>query len=170
MDTFFKIIVPLLTLLSGALYFIVKRKDDELNRVRQKVSDKKHDTYSQTIELYFDLLKDNKKLKSVDSSQLAQAYIDIKKNILLFASDDIIFKFFDFEKTSDPGQKIFKYCELIVLMRKDMGNDNTRLNARAMLRALLTDETEYQKFIATIYKISDTTKTDKNHLQKEWTQ
>lgn len=173
MDTFLKIIVPLLTIVSGALFFIIKRKDDELNRIRQKVSDKKHDTYSQTIELYFDLLKENKKLKTVDNMQLAQAYIDIKKNILLFASDDIIFKFFDFEKTSDPGQKIYKYCELIVLMRKDMGNDKTKLNAKAMLRTLLTDEAEYQSFIKTISQSNhpiSISQSDSKRLLKAWTQ
>jgi hypothetical protein len=133
------------------LFFVIKRKDEELNRIRQKVSDKKHDTYSEAIEIYFELLKNYKGLRTVDNIELTHRYIDIKKNILLFASDPIIFKFFDFEKCgSDSGLKIYKYCELIVLMRKDMGNDKTKLNAKAMLRTLLTDEEEYQKFIRQI--------------------
>lgn len=149
MQTYFPIIISFLGLLSTALYFIIKRKDEELNRIRQKVSDKKHDTYSETIEIYFELLKEHKGLKSVDNTQLSQRYIDIKKNILLFASDQVIFKFFEFEKCNGY-LKVYKYCELIVLMRKDMGNDKTNLNAKAMLRTLITDEEEYQKFIKQI--------------------
>ena len=150
MNTYFPIIISFLGLLSTALFFVIKRKDEELNRIRQKVSDKKHDTYSEAIEIYFELLKEHKGLKTVDNTQLTQRYIDIKKNILLFGSDPVIFKFFDFEKCSDNGFKIFKYCELIVLMRKDMGNDKTKLNAKAMLRTLITVEEEYQKFIKQI--------------------
>lgn len=154
MNSYFPIIISFLGLLSTALFFVIKRKDEELNRVRQKVSDKKHDTYSEAIEIYFELLKDHKGLKIVDNTQLTHRYIDIKKNILLFASDPIIFKFFDFEKCPDNGLKIYKYCELIVLMRKDMGNVKTKLNAKSMLRTLLTDEEEYQKFIRQIPQAS----------------
>ena len=173
MQSYLTIIVSFLGLLSAALFFVIKRKDEELNRIRQKVSDKKHDTYSEAIEIYFELLKDHKGLKIVDNTQLTHRYIDIKKNILLFASDPVIFKFFDFEKCPDNGLKVYKYCELIVLMRKDMGNDNTKLNAKAMLRTLLTNEEEYQKFIRQIpqasFSISELNQ-DQKQLQSSMTQ
>ena len=172
MQTYFTIIISFLGLLSTALYFVIKRKDEELNRIRQKVSDKKHDTYSETIEIYFELLKENKGLKTVDNDQLKQRYIDIKKNILLFASDQVIFKFFDFEKCTDY-LKVYKYCELIVAMRKDMGNDKTKLNAKAMLRTLITDEEEYQKFIKQIPQANFSKKQldqDQKQLQSGMTQ
>ena len=152
--------------------FAIKRKDEELNRIRQKVSDKKHDTYSEAIEIYFELLKNHKGLKSGDNEKLAQRYIDIKKNILLFASDAVIFKFFDFEKCPPNSDKIYKYCQLIVLMRKDMGNDKTRLNAKAMLRSLLTDEEEYNKFIMQVTEaeyLPSQLKADRKKLQADMT-
>ncbi len=89
MQSYLPIIVSVLGLLSAALFFVIKRKDEELTRIKQKVSDKKHDTYSEAIEIYFELLKDHKGLKTIDNNQLTHRNIDIKKNILLFASDPL---------------------------------------------------------------------------------
>jgi hypothetical protein len=150
MQLYLPVITAVLGIATTVLLFIVKRKDDELSRVRQKVSDRKHDVYSETIALYFKLLKDQKKLAAFDSKQLTIDYIEIKKNLLLIGSDAIIFKFFDFEKTLEPAQKMFKYCELVVLMRKDMGSPATTINANAMLRTLLIDEQEYEKLTLSI--------------------
>jgi hypothetical protein len=75
---------------------------------------------------------------------LAARYIDIKKNLLLLGSDDIIKKFSEFDKgiTSDDLHSMYKiknWLELFILIRKDSGNPKTKLTIDDVLRSIIKD-------------------------------
>ncbi len=116
---------------------------------------KKHDTYSDIIGLFFDLLKESKGLTKVDNSLLKSKAIDIKKNLLLLAPDDIIFKYFQFEEMASSETRsltIIKYLELVVLIRKDMGNPKTLLTVDKLLKGLISTTKDHEEILSLIDK------------------
>jgi len=154
-DTIAKILLPVLLIAVSVLTYFLKKKDDELTLIKNKLSDKKHDAYADIIGLFFDLLKESKGLTKVDNSQLKSKAIDIKKNILLLAPDNIVFKYFEFEEISSAQTRsltIVKYLEPVVLIRRDMGNPKTLLTVDKLLKGLISTTKDYEEILSLIDK------------------
>lgn len=138
------------------LYFL-KKKDDELSLIKNKISDEKYKTYFAIVSLFFDILKESKGLVIHKEGELAARYIDIKKNLLLLGSDDIIKKFSEFDKGINSADlhaahKIKNWLDLFILIRKDSGNPKTKLTIDDILRNLIT-ESDYVDVQQLIKKI-----------------
>lgn len=140
-------IAALFAAIVAILLYFLKKKDDELTLIRNKISEEKYKTYFAIISLFFDLLKQNKGLVTIKEGELAARYIDIKKNLLLLGSDDIIKKFSEFDKgvASDNLHAIHKiknWLDLFILIRKDSGNPKTTLTIDDILKSLM-EEADY---------------------------
>jgi hypothetical protein len=143
------IIAATLTVAVGLLLYFLKKKDDEVNLIKNKISDEKYKTYFDIISLFFDILKENKGLSSNSQNDLAIRYIDIKKNLLLLGSDEVIRKYTQFDKSmveySDykDNSKIGYWLELFILIRKDSGNPKTELTVDDLLKSISATEKDY---------------------------
>ena len=129
------------------LYFL-KKKDDEINLIRNKISDKKYSVYFDAVNLFFDLLNKPKGIKNFAENELQLRYIELKKNVLLLGSDEIILKFLEIDKNtviSDKAsvQVVMKFMELLHLIRKDAGNHKTKLTPDDLLKAIMASEKDY---------------------------
>jgi len=152
------IIATILTATVGILLYFLKKKDDELNLVKNKISDEKYKTYFDIISLFFDLLKENKGVGKVVQSDLVARYIDIKKNLLLLGSDEVIRKYTEFDKNmveyeeNKDISKISHWLELFILIRKDSGNPKTKLTKDDILKSIMATEKDYKDIKALIQK------------------
>lgn len=139
------------------LLYILKKKDDELNLVKNKISDEKYKTYFDIISMFFDLLKQDKGIGKISQDQLTARYIDIKKNLFLLGSDEIVKKFTEFDKnltdysTDKNLSKIVAWLELFILIRKDSGNPKTKLTTDDILKSIM-NEKDYIEIKKMIYK------------------
>jgi len=147
-DNLLKIIGALITALFAGivtiLLYSLKKKDDELSLIKNKISDEKYKTYFAIVSLFFDILKQDKGLTTFKEGELSAKYIDIKKNLLLLGSDDIIKKFAEFDKgmASDKlhaMHKIKNWLDLFILIRKDSGNPKTKLTIDDILRSIIKE-------------------------------
>ena len=129
------------------LLFVLQRKNEQLKIIKEKVSDKKYEAYNNVLTIFFDIFKNVKKLKNLNEKTLGNKIIDIKKFLLLYANDDILKKFFEWNKTSqNEGNNLAqfeKYLELIILIRKDMGNPDTKITTDEILRSFADSEETY---------------------------
>lgn len=129
------------------LLFLLQRKNEQLKIVKEKISDKKYEAYNQVLSIFFDLFKSVKNLKNVNEKQLPNKIIDLKKFLLLYANDDILRKFFDWNKSAQTEEnrlaQFDKYLELMILIRKDMGNPDTKITTDEVLRSLADSEETY---------------------------
>ena len=129
------------------LLFLLQRKNEQLKIVKEKISDKKYEAYNQVLSIFFDLFKSVKNLKNVNEKQLPNKIIDLKKFLLLYANDDILRKFFDWNKSAQTEEnrlaQFDKYLELMILIRKDMGNPDTIITTDEVLRSLADSEETY---------------------------
>lgn len=129
------------------LLFLLQRKNEQLKIVKEKISDKKYEAYSQVLTIFFDLFKSVKNFKNVNDKQLVNKIIDLKKFLLLYANDDILRKFFEWSNSAQKDEnklaQFGKYLELMILIRKDMGNPDTKITTNEVLRSLANSEETY---------------------------
>ena len=143
------VIASVLATAVGILLYFLKKKDDEINLIKNKISDEKYKTYLDIVSLFFDILKENKGLTTNAQNDLAVRYIDIKKNLLLLGSDEVIRKYTEFDKNmveyndNKDISKILYWLELFILIRKDSGNPKTKLTIDDLLKSIMATEKDY---------------------------
>ncbi|MDP3443005.1 MAG: hypothetical protein Q8T08_09125 [Ignavibacteria bacterium] len=129
------------------LLFLLQRKNEQLKIVKEKISDKKYEAYNEVLSIFFDLFKSAKNLKNVNEKNLGIKIIDLKKFLLLYANDEILKKFFEWNKSAQmEGNRLAqfeKYLELMILIRKDMGNPDTKITKDELLRSLADSDQTY---------------------------
>jgi hypothetical protein len=158
-DIILKIVTPFLASLVAILLYSLKKKDDELSLIKNKISEEKYRTYFAVTSLFFDLMKQNKRLIKFEDGELSSRYIDIKKNLLLLGSDEVIKKFTEFDKNMmannpNPMVTIKHWLELFILIRKDSGNPKTQLTIEDILKAIV-EEADYLS-VAELIKKAET--------------
>ena len=147
--TFSTLIAGLLAGLVAVLLYFLKRKDDEINLIKNKISDEKYKAYFDIVSLFFDLMKQSKGVMKFKQNELEIRYIDLKKNILLLGSDEIFRKFNEFDKNiveyeNNPDiSKIDFWLQLFILIRKDCGNPKTKVNIDDILRSIMATDKDY---------------------------
>lgn len=75
--------------------------------------------------------------------------IDIKKELFIYAPDNIVNKFTEWNcyinnKPNDFKQMMI-FLELFVLIRKDMGNKKTKIKEDDILRSIIPSDEEFEK-------------------------
>jgi hypothetical protein len=158
---FFKKIDPtILTLVSGSLGFIISKIIEDVKESKQRIYEQKRKYYNELIRPYRDVLKNTKSKNGhteLTSKQINDAMDNAFDNIL-YASDDVIEKYGRFRNNStneaETGiNNLFKtlklFSELLIAMRKDLGNKYTSLDEVHILRMFINmsdaDEEQYRK-------------------------
>lgn len=131
----------------AVLLFILQRKNEQLKIIKEKISDKKYEAYNEVLSIFFDLFKNVKILKNLNEKHLGNKIIDLKKFLVLYANDDILKKFFEWNMSAQTEEnrlaQFEQYLELMILIRKDMGNPDTKITTDEILRSLADSEETY---------------------------
>lgn len=139
-----------LSILSTYLFFVLQKKNDKIKGIENQLSDKKYKVYHEIFSTIFDLLKGQKNIKQNSEMELVERLIDIKKDMIIYAPDNILNKFLDWQNfvgDNPEDQKHFNiYLELLILIRKDMGNSKTKLRNDNLLRSIMSSTEEFEKF------------------------
>lgn len=105
--------------------------------------------------LVFDLFKDQKNKIQTDEKELGLKIIDIKKDMLIYAPDNVLDQFIlwnEFVQNNSNDPRHFKlYMKLFILVRKDMGHQKTKFNEDDFWRLVMADKLqiiEMKKYIA----------------------
>lgn len=146
-DNIVTIIAAGLSGIVAILLFILQRKNEQLKIIKEKISDKKYEAYNEVLSIFFDLFKNVKNFKNLNEKQLGNKIIDLKKFLVLYANDDILKKFFEWNKSAQTEEnrlvQFEQYLELMILIRKDMGNPDTKITTDEILRSLADSEKTY---------------------------
>lgn len=82
--------------------------------------------------------------------------LDIKRDLIIYAPDNIVKKFFEWNKyvSNVPNDisHINLFLNLIVLIRKDMGHKDTDIKPEDILRALMSTDEEFEKIRTDAFK------------------
>lgn len=145
-------IIGIWTLIIGYLYFRLNKKTDELKSVKDKLSDQKYKLYNELYSVFFDLIKAKNKSngqKAKMNTSLANKLVDIKKDMFIYAPDDILIKFLHWNKQINEADNILEnmmeFFDILVEIRKDMGNEKTIISNEDILESILISENELSK-------------------------
>jgi hypothetical protein len=74
--------------------------------------------------------------------------------MFIYAPDKILKKFLNWSNNTEQETNEFKriqsFNELLILIRKDMGNHRTRINKDDVMRSIISYEEEFIKFKAQV--------------------
>jgi hypothetical protein len=138
-----KVSTTFLTLLSGAIGFIISKFWEASKENKQRTYDKKREVYLRLLKIYKDVLT-NKKQESnyglTDDSikEATEAAFDA----ILYASDEVVRNYGTFRNTSvnnhsDPSIIMKRLAILLKAMRKDLGNQYSSLDEVEILKMFI---------------------------------
>jgi hypothetical protein len=142
------ILVAFLTLIAAGLGFVIKEQLDKIKTIQNQLSDRKYRLYHEIYSMFFYLIKQQKGLKKKAENDLAVRLVDIKKDLFIYAPDDIVKKFLEWNSYINNHINNIKhiaiFLELFVLIRKDMGNRKTVISELDILRSIMTSDEEFE--------------------------
>lgn len=146
-----EILLLILGTLSTFLIWRVQFQKDKIKNIETQLSEKKFQIYSELVYIIFDMMHGEKIGKKVSDKELLKRILDIKKNMFLYASDEMFESFknwtLDLQKPGNNGVDHFKkYFELMKLVRKDMGQSNSKISLDDFMIYIMQNEEEYRKF------------------------
>lgn len=141
-----KLTIGLLSGLILILITVLKMYHDRYREIKLKLSDKKYDTYSEIITTLFDMVNRQKGLNKITDVEILQRLMNVKRDLLLYGNDRTIRKFFEWEENQLTGKRLWNWAQLAALVRRDMGNRWTTINADDILKSLLSPNDNYKEF------------------------
>lgn len=116
-------IVGCLAFISAFLGVIIKMQHDKILSIKNQISEKKYHVYNEVFSILFDIIRQDKGFSKVnDPNDLADRIIQIKKDLLIYGTDEIIKKFTEwnvncskpefFNIASYVFQKFFFLCRI----------------------------------------------------------
>jgi len=151
-----EIFLLILGTLSTYLIWRVQFQKDKIKNIENQLSEKKFQIYSELVYIIFDTIHGEKIGKKITDKELTRRILEIKKNMFLYVSDEMFQSFtnwtLELHKPGNNGVDHFKkYFELMKLVRKDMGQSNSKISLDDFMIYIMQNEEEYQKF-KTIYQ------------------
>lgn len=146
-----ELIVGILAFISAILGLIIKIQHDKISSIRNQISDKKYHVYNEIFSIFFDIMREGKGFtKKAKPNDLPDRIINVKKDLLIYGTDEIIKKFTEWNvNCNNPNQmsNFQNYLALFILIRKDMGYKKSKLTEKDILRIIMGDDDEYKKFL-----------------------
>ena len=146
-----ELIVGILVFISTILGFIIKVQHDKILSIKNQISDRKYNVYNEIFSIFFDIMREGKGFtKKLKPNDLPDRIIKVKKDLLIYGTDEIIKKFTEWNvNCNNPNQmlNLQNYLALIILIRKDMGYKKSKLTEKDILRIIMGDDDEYKKFL-----------------------
>ena len=146
-----ELIVGILVFISTILGFIIKVQHDKILSIKNKISDRKYNVYNEIFSIFFDIMREGKGFtKKLKPNDLPDRIIKVKKDLLIYGTDEIIKKFTEWNvNCNNPNQMLNfqNYLALFILIRKDMGYKKSKLTEKDILRIIMGDDDEYKKFL-----------------------
>jgi len=139
-----QISIPIFIILLGGLGWLYKYEKEKRKEIENKLSDKKYDTYKFVIDVFFKIIANVKNKNS--KADYTKDITEINKRLFVYSSDSVLRKFFDWTQAARKNQNSLTYfAELLIEIRKDMGNKNSKIDANDFLNHLLTDFEDAKK-------------------------
>lgn len=144
-----------LGILSSVLVLWIQRQQEKIKDIKNQLSEKKYKVYNDIFSIMFDLLKNTKNIVNLSEDELANRMFDIKKELMIYAPDSVLNKFLEWQNFVGDNPEDTKhlkiFLDLLVLIRKDMGHSSTKIKNTDLLRSIMQNSAEYERFKKLVY-------------------
>ena len=142
-------VISFLSITIVILGWYIHRQTERIKVMENLISEKKNEAYSSFVGLFYDLLKQSKENKSLDTHDGLEKMMEIKKTLFLYGSDRVFKAMNEWLKYCNPQydqkEMLNKVLKLLVLIRKDLQN-NSKLKVDDILLNIMQSEEEVKKF------------------------
>ena len=142
-------VISFLSITIVILGWYIHRQTEKIKVMENLISEKKNEAYSSFVGLFYDLLKQSKENKSLDTHDGLEKMMEIKKTIFMYGSDRVFKAMNEWLKYCNPQydqkEMLNKVLKLLVLIRKDLQN-NSKLKVDDILLNIMQSEEEVKKF------------------------
>ena len=140
----------LLMVLGGIITWLLKTRVEELHATEERLREERRKIYIQILDPYIRLFADIKgqgtaqAIKKITSYEYRKTAFELN----LFGSDDVVCAYNDLMKhtyeaektgTQNPREMMQLWGNLLLGIRRSLGNKKTKLGEFDMLRAMITD-------------------------------
>ena len=142
-------VISFLSITIVILGWYIHRQTEKIKVMENLISEKKNEAYSSFVGLFYDLLKQSKENKSLDTHDGLEKMMEIKKTLFMYGSDRVFKAINEWLKYCNPQydqkEMLNKVLKLLVLIRKDLQN-NSKLKVDDILLNIMQSEEEVKKF------------------------
>ncbi len=142
-------VISFLSITIVILGWYIHRQTERIKVMENLISEKKNEAYSSFVGLFYDLLKQSKENKSLDTHDGLEKMMEIKKTLFLYGSDRVFKAMNEWLKYCNPQydqkEMLNEVLKLLVLIRKDLQN-NSKLKVDDILLNIMQSEEEVKKF------------------------
>lgn len=142
-------VISFLSITIVILGWYIHRQTEKIKVMENLISEKKKEAYSSFVGLFYDLLKQSKENKSLDTHDGLEKMMEIKKTLFMYGSDRVFKAMNEWLKYCNPQydqkEMLNKVLKLLVLIRKDLQN-NSKLKVDDILLNIMQSEEEVKKF------------------------
>lgn len=149
-----EILVAVLSLLVTGTLVIIRQQREKIKEIQKQLSDKKFELYNELLSLFFDILKDK---DSADPKEIGQKIINVKKELLLYAPDSVLYKFIEWSNYTNnhetgDNRHMLIFIEVMKLVRQDMGHPKTSFKEDDFWRLIMKSDQDIQLMKASLRK------------------
>lgn len=129
-----------LLLLAGAGW-LIRHERERREAVESQLSEKKYAAYMVLIDIFFESIKAQREGRQ-SPSDLPNRMLDANKDLLIYGADDVLLRYEELGKMNPRTEEeklllAHKFADLILAIRRDMGNANTRMTTDNVLSAFV---------------------------------
>lgn len=133
-------ISPFLLALLAGVGWLYRHERERREAVERQLSEKKYRAYIALVDIFFDVMKDMKESSTIDQKVVVRRMMDANKELMLFGSDEVVSTYQRWLTSARNEKPVFaQFAQLIIAMRRDMGNHKTNMTPDDVLRSLITD-------------------------------
>lgn len=137
------VFTPILLVILAGVGWLYRHEKERREAVERQLSEHKYKAYITLLDIFFDMIKETKEDKVINQNKIVNRMIDANKNLILYGSDEVVCtyqKWLDIARNGKVGLK--QFGEIVISMRRDMGNWNTKITPKDVLQQFILDYDE----------------------------
>src|SRR6266699_7231584 len=140
LTTIASVIVVLLSGIIAALGYLYRHERERREEVERQLSEHKYKAYMALMAAYLEVTKASKAGKPLKPDALVDRMQELSKDFIIYGSDDVVRAFQKWVESGRKGRQSFRqFGELVVAIRRDMGNKKTKITYEEVLRQFIND-------------------------------
>lgn len=137
-------LVPILAIILTGIGWLYRHEKEKRLQIEKQLSENKYNVYIKLLTVFFDILKQVKKGQKTNADGLVDKMLNIKKELIIYGNDNVLRSFFHWEKSAETKENLNALANLVIEVRKDMGNSKTQITASDFLKSLVQSEKDFE--------------------------
>jgi len=131
---------PILLAILGGIGWLYRHEKERREAVERQLSEHKYKAYMTLLDIFFDMMKATKAGKTIDQTDLIDRMFDANKDLILYGSDDVVNTYQKWLGNARKEKvKLGQFGEIVISIRRDMGNPKTKITSEEVLRQFIVD-------------------------------